>query len=83
MSFLGELFKSSFEKWVEKATHEELSAEYERERQQWLKDGGGDKTPQMKRLDKEIMKRVADEWENDPRRSKDPNFRWTDENRWD
>ena len=31
----------------------------------------------MKCLDKEISKRVAEEWE------KDPNFRWTDSNRWD
>ena len=34
-------------------------------------------------LNKEISKRVAEEWENDPRRNKDPNFRWTDANRWD
>lgn len=27
--------------------------------------------------------KIAEEWENDPRRSKDPNFRWTDSNRWD
>jgi hypothetical protein len=37
----------------------------------------------MNRLNEEINKRVAEEWGNDPRRNKDPNFRWTDANRWD
>lgn len=37
----------------------------------------------MKRLNSEINKRAAEEWENDPRRNKDPNFRWADANRWD
>lgn len=37
----------------------------------------------MKRLNFEINKRVAEEWKNDPRRNKNPNFRWTDANRWD
>ena len=37
----------------------------------------------MNRLNSEIRKRVAKEWENDPCRNKDPNFRWTDANRWD
>ena len=46
-------------------------------------NGKFEKTPKMNRLNKEISKRVAEEWENDPRRNKDPNFRWTDANRWD
>ena len=87
MGFFGNLFKSGFEKWVEGASHEELSDAYEAERQDWIKNGfnggTGEKTPKMKCLDKEISKRVAEEWENDPRRNKDPNFRWTDANRWD
>ena len=37
----------------------------------------------MDRLDKVISKKAAKEWKKDPRRSKDPNFRWTDANRWD
>lgn len=31
----------------------------------------------MNRLNDEISQRVAEEWENDQRRNKDPNFRWT------
>lgn len=87
MGFFGNLFKSGFEKWVEGASHEELSDAYEAERQDWIKHGfnggTGEKTPKMKRLDKKISKRVAEAWENDPRRNKDPNLRWTDANRWD
>lgn len=83
MGFWGDLFKSSFEKWVEEASVEELSEAYEKERKEWIKGGGGDKTSKMNRLNKEISKRVAEKWENDPRRNKDPNFRWTDEARWD
>ncbi|RHV56169.1 hypothetical protein [Roseburia sp. OM04-10AA] len=76
MGFFGNLFKSEFEKWVEGASHEELSEAYEEERQDWIKNGfnggTGEKTPKMNRLNKEISKRVAEEWENDPRRNKDP-----------
>ena len=32
MGFFGNLFKSEFEKWVERASHEELSDAYEEER---------------------------------------------------
>ena len=37
MGFFGNLFKSGFEKWVEGASHEELSDAYEAERQDWIK----------------------------------------------
>ena len=87
MGFFGNLFKSEFEKWVERASHEELSDAYEEERQDWTKNGfnggTGEKTSKMNRLNEEINKRVAEEWGNDPRRNKDTNFRWTDANRWD
>ena len=75
MGFFWNLFKSEFEKWVEGASHEELSEAYEEERQDWIKNGFNGGTGESKR--------VAEEWENDPRRNKDPNFRWTDANRWD
>lgn len=38
MGFFGNLFKSEFEKWVERASHEELSDAYEEERQDWIKN---------------------------------------------
>ena len=87
MGLFRNTFKSSFEKWVEGASHDELSDAYEEERQQWIKDGfnggTGEKTAKMKRLDEEISKRVEEEWASDPRRNSDPNYRWTDANRWD
>lgn len=87
MGLFSNLFKSGFEKWVEKASLEELSEAYEEERQKWIREGynrgTGEKTVKMKRLDSEISKRVVEEWKNNPRRNTDPNFRWTDANRWD
>ena len=87
MGLFGNLFKSEFEKWVEGASCEELSEAYEEERQKWIREGynggTGKKTAKMNRLNSEIRKRVAKEWENDPCRTKDPNFRRTDANRWD
>lgn len=87
MGFLSNLFKSDFEKWVEIATHEELSTAYEIERRKWIKDGysngTGEKTPKMKRLNQEINKRVAEERENDPKRNRNPNYHWSDKNRWE
>ena len=76
MGLFGNLFKSEFEKWVEGASHEELFEAYEEERQKWIREGynggTGEKTAKMNRLNTEISKRVAEEWENDPRRPKFP-----------
>ena len=75
-----------FQDWLQSASDDELSDGYEQRRQQWVKDGyGGDgeKTPEMKQIDCEMSRRAAEKWENDPRRNRDPNFRWTDASRWD
>ena len=39
MGFFSNLFKSKFEKWVENASHKELSDAYEIERKKWIKNG--------------------------------------------
>lgn len=87
MGLFRNLLKNSFEKWVESASHEELSDAYDKERQQWIKDGycggTGETTPKMKRLNAELRRRSEEEWENNPKRNTDPNYRWTDANRWD
>lgn len=75
-----------FQDWLQSASDDELSDGYEQRRQQWAKDGyGGDgeKTSEMKQIDRELSRRAAEKWENDPRRNRDPNFRWTDASRWD
>lgn len=69
--------------WTITASKNELEDGYEKRRRVWLKKGGGDKTREMLKIDREISRRNAKEWEKDPRRSKDSNFRWTDANRWD
>jgi len=86
MGFFSDLFKTAFDKWLETASYEELADNYEERRQQWMKDGfggNGERTPEMKRIDREMSRRTAEKWEKDPRRNTDPNFRWTDANRWD
>lgn len=86
MGFFSDLFKTAFDKWLETASYEDLADNYEERRQQWMKDGfggNGERTPEMKRIDREMSRRTAEKWEKDPRRNTDPNFRWTDANRWD
>lgn len=39
MGLIKGLFKSSFEKWIEGASSEELSVAYEEERKEWIKMG--------------------------------------------
>lgn len=75
-----------FQDWLQSASDDELSDGYEQRRQQWAKDGyGGDgeKTPEMKQIDREMSRRAAEKWKNDPCRNRDPNFRWTDASRWE
>ena len=83
MGLFSKLFKDSLGTFIKSATLEELEDAYEVRRQQGLKDGGGDRTPEMERLNRAISKKAAELWEKDPRRNTDPNFRWTDANRWD
>ena len=78
--------KDEFGDWIENASDDELSDGYEERRQEWARTGfggNGEKTPEMKRIDREMSRRSAEKWENDPRRNTDPNYRWTDANRWD
>lgn len=86
MGFLKFLFKDSFEDWLKNATDQELDEGYEKRRQTWIKDGcggTGDKTIEMKKIDNEISRRSAEKWKSNPKRNSDPNFHWTDANRWD
>ena len=80
---MGIFFKSNFQRWLETASDKELSDGYEKRRLAMLKAGAWEKTPEMKAIDREMCRRSAEKWEKDPRRNRDPNYRWTDENRWD
>lgn len=84
--FLRNILKSPFEKWIEKASYQELADAYEARRLEWLKtgqNGNGEKTYEMKLLDAEMSRRSAEECMRDPRRNTNPNYRWTDANRWE
>ena len=86
MGLFDNLFKSSFDKWMDNATDEELSRGYEERRQKWVEDGfGGDgeKNLEMKNIDEEMSRRTEEKWKNDTERNYDTNFRWTDKNRWE
>ena len=78
--------KDDLASWIQSATDQELADAYERRRLEWLKNGQngtGVKTPEMQMIDREMSRRSAEKWKNDPRRNTDPTFRWTDANRWD
>lgn len=78
--------KNSFIAWLPSATDQELADGYESRRLEWLtngQNGTGIKTLEMQMIDREMSRRSAKKWANDPRRNTDPNFRWTDANRWD
>lgn len=71
---------------VRNASDSELEEEYERLRQEWLADdqpGYPNKTPEMERISQEMTRRAEIAWANDPRRNTDPDFRWSDSNRWE
>jgi hypothetical protein len=65
MGLFGKLFKSGFEKMLDTASDEELADEYETRRLEWLKDGGGDKTHEMERLNDEMVRRSNEKYEKE------------------
>ncbi len=86
MGLFRKRFTDPLGEWMKTASYEDLAAAYEERRQEWLKEEvriTGEKTDEMKRLDAEMSRRTAEKWRNDPRRNKDPNYRWTDVNRFD
>ena len=70
-----------FDEWARSASIEELSAEFEKNRQKWIKTGYyGPTEPILKR---EMNKRLEEKAKNNPYRNTDPNYYWSDENRWE
>ena len=70
-----------FEEWAKIARKDELSAELEKNRQRWLKTG--DYGPTEEILKSEMLKRLEEEALKNPFRNTNPNWRWTDKNRWE
>jgi len=67
--------------WIKTATREELEVAHEKLRLDFLKTGV--KEYPMEQISQELGDRGADEWFKRHPRNLDPNFRWTDANRWD
>lgn len=65
MGLLGNFFKNSFENWLETVSYEELADGYEERRLDWLKKGGGDITPEMRRINNEMVRRSNEKYEKE------------------
>lgn len=65
MGLFGRFFKNNFENLLDTASDEELADEYETRRLEWLKDGGGDRTNEMERLNDEMVRRSNEKYEKE------------------
>ena len=79
-------------KWFKKASESELKREREKVRRAYCNsynDGLSDSEASrlydlLSVFDEELAKKWdSSEWENNPKRNRDPNYRWTDKNRWE
>lgn len=74
--------KVSFGEWLKEASTDELKDAYEK-----LRLGvfckTGDRPPEMERISHELGVRGAKEWFEKHPKSYNPNYRWSDANRWD
>ena len=73
--------KISFADWLKIATKEELEEAYEKLRLTFCKTGT--RPFGMEQISRELGERGAKEWFERHPPNLDPNFRWTDANRWD
>lgn len=73
--------KISFSDWLKIASKEELEEIYEKMRLNFCKTGT--KEFGMEQISHELGERGATEWLKKHPRNTDPNFRWTDVNRWE
>ena len=71
-----------FNLWLRFASEDELYAQYDKDRTTKFFETG-DFTRKMDKINNELSRRADKQWKNDPRRSKDSNYRWTDRNRWE
>lgn len=73
--------KISFDEWIKTAPKEELQEAHEILRVDFCKNGI--ESYEMRKISEELGHRGAQEWFAKHPRNTDPNFRWTDANRWD
>ena len=75
-------------KWFKKASESELKREREKVRLSYSGRMSMAEATRIENLlamfDNELANRWdPTEWENNPKRNRDPNYRWTDKNRWE
>ena len=73
--------KISFKDWLKKASQDELKEVYEKLRLDFCRTGN--KSYEMEKISQELGIRGAKEWFKNHPPNNNPNFRWTDANRWD
>lgn len=73
--------KLAFPDWLKKASKEELEEVYEKLRLNFRKTGV--KEFGMEQISRELGERGAKEWFEKHPPNTNPNFRWTDANRWE
>lgn len=73
--------KISLSDWLKTASTEELEEAYEKLRLIFCQTGT--KPSGMEQINRELSERSAKEWYEKHPPNLDPNFRWTDANRWD
>ena len=73
--------KFSFPEWLKETSNEELDEIYEKMRLEFCKTGT--KPFGMEQISRELGERGAKEWFEKHPPNLEPNFRWTDANRWD
>lgn len=65
---MDKLFHGSddaFENWLNSASDEELSDSYEERRLEWLKDNHGDITPEMSKINDEMVRRMNEKYKEE------------------
>jgi flagellar basal body-associated protein FliL len=77
----GKSKRMSFSEWLKMAPKKELEEAYEKLRLNFCKTGV--RTYDMEQISRELGERGAKEWFEKHPKNMDPNFRWTDANRWD
>lgn len=65
---MNKLFQNSdddFQNWLETASDEELDDGYEERRLEWMKDTHGDITPEMSKINDEMVRRMNERYEKE------------------
>lgn len=65
---MNKLFQNSddnFKNWLETASDEELDDGYEQRRLEWMKDNHGDITPEMSKINGEMVRRMNEKYQKE------------------